>query len=477
MRHLLRENIMLRQIRDGSTRAPRSAFRKTALATTAVAVSVLTGCTTFKPYYVPNAAELNNANDPLAVSFCQDARQTAYRLLHTYAERANQHDQIQKWGALGLLPLAGVVAYKSIVAPNLGDIVGLSAAGGVGFAGLRFLSTNQQERIYVAGMEALTCALAVVEPTMVPAYLRADHSLAKAQLAAFRNFIAEFKPASEPPGMFIRSGADQKPQMLAESDRKKLVEIANVIDRGIQETMQRLLSQYPGADSAERRLCQATLRIAGSVNRQLAEASPDLASISGKLTAFTSFPNINVPASETPGAPARKAADKGDEDMRTARAGVAESQAMKMANEMEVKLADAVRKLADDADSVPDPAPASPTPSVADTCKVEMVAPPPSLTVVHSGDTEGTVTLKAGQVFEVLVRASGQMPHIDVVPSKTGGNFTVSEVELKDGAFVRTVTVVEMPDPKFPNSMSVSVASENNQTVTTIKLEIEPPPK
>lgn len=130
---------------------------------------VLSGCAVMQPYVNHDALEAAKPVYTTEGTICPSGQtmttsvERARRLQGLYEEAALDHNRFAVGTGLALIPLSAIVGYKAYVNHNPHNVAALAAGGFVGATGATYLYAPRQ-KIYFNGIQALDCAIDVVEP-------------------------------------------------------------------------------------------------------------------------------------------------------------------------------------------------------------------------------------------------------------------------------------------------------------------------
>lgn len=129
----------------------------------------LNGCAVMQPYVSHEGLEAAELAYKDEGTICPSGQkmstsvERARRLQGLYEEAALDHNRFAVGTGLALIPLSAVVGYKAYVNTNPHNVAALAAGGFVGATGATYLYAPRQ-KIYFNGIQALDCAIDVVEP-------------------------------------------------------------------------------------------------------------------------------------------------------------------------------------------------------------------------------------------------------------------------------------------------------------------------
>jgi hypothetical protein len=161
-----------------------------------IAILALAGCDSIlNPYVQPNDAKWT-VSDPKTVTYAGDLASAidyanSWRL--RYYDAVGDQATLRNSAALGLLGIGGVALGYGLAGGGSGAVfAGLGAAGATLFGGATYFQNTPRDRTYLAGSQAIGCALLAVRPLMMS---QSDFEDLTADLASLRIAIGETQDA------------------------------------------------------------------------------------------------------------------------------------------------------------------------------------------------------------------------------------------------------------------------------------------
>jgi hypothetical protein len=254
---------------------------------------------------------------PFAPIPVEDAVRFAMATQHRLHKAAHDHALSVSGAGAVLIPLASLVAYKGFAGGNSHNIAALATAGAAALGVTNYVY-RPRDMVYLSGAAAVQCAIETTSPSIIADSIRVPFEEAKRDIAAQSTVLLGMPPkldsawksvtsARAAVGKAVKHASDVKAGGGVMPDAAMLQETVQELDDATtslqsqearhKELGSRLVSaanqiaEMPQADyHARKTLIDATRRIIGEVNIQLAMDRPDPAKLAGLV------PQLKLPA-------------------------------------------------------------------------------------------------------------------------------------------------------------------------------------
>jgi len=232
----------------------------------------------------------------------------------TYADQAKaayksaigEQSKLSSWLGIGLIPLGAAALGLGMTGGPTAAVVALGLTGAAGYGVGTWLQSRPQQRAWVAGYNATTCAVDAILPLLY---------VEKTQTAIVQD-VAELTSALSP---LDKSLGELRTQLLVAGDKPPadLIDLVNLGKQRVTEAEALRNAAFDTRSKAEKMrqeaivagpsLKEAVDRISGQVSVQLVDASPDLQVLAGIIGGlaqsygqFVRVPQNLSPASTQP---------------------------------------------------------------------------------------------------------------------------------------------------------------------------------
>jgi len=291
---------------------------KTALSLSMIAA--FTGCAVLRPYQTIDVKgadakdESAHCPTPSAPTPIEGAINRAKCMQSRFAEAAVDHNDFAAAAGVGLIALSGVVGYKSYVNHNPHNAAALGALGFVGATSATYLY-GKREEIYFNGVQAINCAIDVIEPLDIDQDKKTPiDNAVSGVLGARSNFqskLVSVQSDVNEAGLFCQlKGAPNRALLQLNVLRAQLDSLqkeSKTLDESLATVAKaNLLSK--GGSATAKKLDRAIERIRAEINIQLTTFQPDLAKLTAKLTNLTLPTAASTDEADAAGQPVAPAA-------------------------------------------------------------------------------------------------------------------------------------------------------------------------
>lgn len=234
----------------------------------------LSGCALVNPHVTLRSS---SGNPPTTIT---DGIKYADEAKAAYKQAIGQQSQLGSWLGIGLIPLGAAALGLGITSGNPAAITAVGLAGAAGYGVGTWLQSKPNQRAWLAGYNATTCAVDAILPLL---YVEQNRTTIDRDIGALDGGITGLD----------KSLGELRTQLLAVGDKPPtdLIDLAKLGKQRLGEGEALRTAALETRGKAEKMKQEAAMggaslkeavdRISGQVSVQLVEASPDLQTLAG----------------------------------------------------------------------------------------------------------------------------------------------------------------------------------------------------
>lgn len=234
----------------------------------------LSGCAVINPHVAWKPSEkakgmaLENA-----IAYADEAKAAYKRAL-------GQQSQLASWLGIGLIPLGAAALGLGITGGNPAAVTALGLMGASGYGVGTWLYSKPQQRAWVAGYNATTCAVDAVLPLL---YVERNRTAIDADVGGLDTAIANLNASLGEVRARLLDIGDKPPGAISDLVNLALQRVreGDALRATAHETRGKAEKMRQEAATAGASLKEAVDRISGQVSAQMVEAGPDIQILAG----------------------------------------------------------------------------------------------------------------------------------------------------------------------------------------------------